>query len=86
MTGTPPMSRRSWARQLAPPFQVSAEYREFGQSSIQQRRASPPGRAMAAWSRFPYLRVTTSNPVVRSTSPSRVKSRSLTTLSRLWRL
>ncbi len=53
-----PRSASSACRQAAPPWKVSAEYRLFGQSSIQARNASPPSRAKAASSLRPYLIVT----------------------------
>ena len=79
-------SRPSVSRHAGPPLNVSAEYTEFGQSSIHVRSAGPPGRRYTSWRRLPYLRTATSKPVVRATSSMRLKRRSVTTLSRLCRL
>ena len=81
-----PRSASSAWRHDAPPWKVSAEYSEFGQSSIQARNASPPSRANAASSLRPYLMVTTFQPMSRNRPSMRPNSRSGTTESRLWRL
>ncbi len=62
MPSTCARSDSSCARQAAPPWNASAEYKLFGHSSIQSRSASPPRRVNASRISRPYFSVTTFQP------------------------